>query len=405
MKHASTPPATTPISPLPAELTDLIIDSLEGETRTLLSAALVCRAWLSRARFHTFHALHLTPDNVDGFLALLAAPASTLGHGRTRALHVQQNETHGREPLLDKLLSCACTPAAFTHLEHLTVLYANWTPRAAAARTGAFACVTVLELCLPGYPSVDDFVDFVCAHPALRKLKLDMPRARQAATGREGPRDGVPSLEVLVLEHVPIPFMDAIASRIVTPNVRSLSVSISIGLTMFADNMSKDLSAVQRLLDAVPNLETFEFRDTLMIAGEFDLSNELNLSRHRDLHCVHLYGLPERMLAPTLTGVSAQVEEVEVWLPHIFEPRDLGMMGNWHTLSDILDDLRMLRLLTVNLVGVCKRADLMTRVRGTPTFGARFDGWSKDDAAKGIAEELRSLLPSLAQNGRLKIVY
>lgn len=112
------------------------------------------------------------------------------------------------------------------------------------------------------------------------------------------------------------------------------------------------------------------------------------------------------MLAPTLSGVSAQVQEVEVWLPNVCEPRDLNIMGNWRTLSDVLDDFQMLRLLTVNLVGVCKRADILAAVRNYDVRTAtRFDGWSKDDAAKGIAEELKSLLPSLAQSGRLKVIY
>ena len=170
---APAPPAPKPATPpLPAELTDYILDCLEGDRRALFSCALVCRAWLPRARHHAFRTLHLTPDNVDGFLALLAAPSGTLNRGRTRALHVRQNQTHGREPLLDKLLASPLIPDALAHVEQLTVLYANWTPRAAEARFGAFARVTVLKLCLPGYPSVDDFVDFVCAHPALRELEL-----------------------------------------------------------------------------------------------------------------------------------------------------------------------------------------------------------------------------------------
>ncbi|KAL1757877.1 hypothetical protein FB107DRAFT_272484 [Schizophyllum commune] len=407
LSAAPAPPAPKPATPpLPAELTDYILDCLEGDRRVLFSCALVCRAWLPRARHHAFRTLHLTPDNVDGFLALLAAPSGTLGRGRTRALHVRQNQTHGREPLLDKLLASPLIPDALAHVEQLTVLYANWTPRAAEARFGAFARVTVLKLCLPGYPSVDDFVDFVCAHPALRELKLDMPRATRAGSGRVRPHDGVPSLEKLTLEHVPIPFMHALAKRVVTPSLRSLAVSLSVGIPILADNMGSDLHAVQQLLDAALYLESFEFRDTLMISGEFDPSNAIDLTKHRDLRCFRLYGLPERMLAPTLSGVSAQVQEVEVWLPNVCEPRDLNIMGNWRTLSEVLDDFQMLRLLTVNLVGVCKRADILAAVRNYDVRTAtRFDGWSKDDAAKGIAEELKSLLPSLAQSGRLKVIY
>ena len=132
--------ATGRLSP---DIPDYILDCLEGDRRVLFSCALVCRAWLPRARHHAFRTLHLTPDNVDGFLALLAAPSGTLGHGRTRALHVRQNQTHGREPLLDKLLASPLIPGALAHVEQLTVLYANWTPRAAEARFGAFARVTV----------------------------------------------------------------------------------------------------------------------------------------------------------------------------------------------------------------------------------------------------------------------
>jgi hypothetical protein len=61
---------------LPAELTDICIDHLHNEKRSLSACGLTCKAWLPASRYHLFSDVLLRPNDYTPFCELLEAPSS-----------------------------------------------------------------------------------------------------------------------------------------------------------------------------------------------------------------------------------------------------------------------------------------------------------------------------------------
>jgi len=65
------------IMPLPGELIDTIIDSLQGQPPALKRCALVCKSWVPRSHYHLFHSVTLRPRNATEFVKILSSPICT----------------------------------------------------------------------------------------------------------------------------------------------------------------------------------------------------------------------------------------------------------------------------------------------------------------------------------------
>ena len=61
---------------LPVELTDICIDQLHNDKRSLSACGLTCKAWLPASRYHLFSDVLLRPNDYTPFSELLEAPSS-----------------------------------------------------------------------------------------------------------------------------------------------------------------------------------------------------------------------------------------------------------------------------------------------------------------------------------------
>ena len=102
---------------LPIELTDLVIDYLEGDKPSLEAASRVCRSWSPRSRHHLFHTVHVKAGLPDFpyFLRFIRGEAGATDFAAVVSSHIRELHLCGsgrtdRRPQEDDLAASTISP-------------------------------------------------------------------------------------------------------------------------------------------------------------------------------------------------------------------------------------------------------------------------------------------------------
>lgn len=159
------------LAPLPHELSDHIIDFLHDDHQALSTCGLVCRAWLSAARYHRFSVTRVY-GRLAPFIELLEFSPGITPFIRTLQLqgfsypHVRRYEPVELLSVLDRL------PA----LRHLGLTSAELDAPlvAALAENTSFKRISGLEIRWCAAQNASDVVRLFMT-PALEHLEIDLP--------------------------------------------------------------------------------------------------------------------------------------------------------------------------------------------------------------------------------------
>ncbi|OBZ73453.1 hypothetical protein A0H81_06663 [Grifola frondosa] len=164
-------------SKLPPELTDRVIDHLHDDARSLRACALVCRAWLPRARYHLFHDISLSLSHgrhklrFERFDRLLECYPH-LGY------FVRKLSMRGSSSSLPQK-SYSRTLARMPNVTNIIWTEAFFHPSAAFDR---FKYLTGLHLENYGFPSLNDFASLICSLSHLEELSCTSVRAAECTS-------------------------------------------------------------------------------------------------------------------------------------------------------------------------------------------------------------------------------
>ena len=151
------------------EVTEIIIDHLHNDPRSLRACTLVSKQWLPTSRFHLIPRLQVQENFVDSFLELLESPHSQFARS-ARVLEIANLSTGHNNAWVNRVM-----PSLVKHLGHVTsfnLSYVKWgqlTPRAIECMNG-FMNIQSLALLDCSFMTLQQLVSFICASQKLRFL-------------------------------------------------------------------------------------------------------------------------------------------------------------------------------------------------------------------------------------------
>ena len=160
---------------IPLELVEEMIDTLGGDTKSLLSCSLVSINWVHRSRRHLFASikLHSLSDLQSWFSTGLGVCS---GHVRSLDLAQEQDNEEPKWIVPDTLTGILTDFTSFHNVQSLTLTNLDLTLFDEQSLTKSFGhlsgCLTSLSVKgLTSHP--DALLFFVCMFPKLDNLKLD----------------------------------------------------------------------------------------------------------------------------------------------------------------------------------------------------------------------------------------
>ncbi|KAJ6551410.1 hypothetical protein B0H19DRAFT_1236587 [Mycena capillaripes] len=298
---------------LPQELVDAIIDQLANNHKSLKTCSLVCRAWISRSRHHSFASCSLRPNNIHGFRDLLQSPNSTFVP-HVRRIDAVRKHGHENDHFFDD-----GDMRRLVHVRKLPMqLYAfvDGMDTDAFFRTGfitAFLHVTHLDFVGPYKLNADPplpvpLAEILCFFPALQVLHI------YYSTVADGPSTVVPpqGLHSLVLNNDSVRLILAwLCAAGHLPNVNSVTLPL-----LYAEHTQIVRAALQQLGSALQHLNISLNSDTwtmldlslhpnlkTLVIGDFSWDCELE-----SLHSNEIMSLIKTLVAPTLEQLSLELE-------------------------------------------------------------------------------------------------
>ncbi|OCH91126.1 hypothetical protein OBBRIDRAFT_803523 [Obba rivulosa] len=267
------PEVTTPN--LPPELTDRIIDHLEGDKRALANCGLVCRSWLPRSRFYSFRRIVLRTTNSKTFIQLLNDDPE-LGLYTTH-LVIGTSRTDDTDWHVDVL------PKVISYMPNVTTLELAGRAAYEAEHFKDFKSVTSLKLRACEFAALKDATSLLCAFPRLEALVIEstlIVRGEQDPSLTEMYRPPLKDIIVVSSALNPEPFVNWLISGGVHEGFQSLTLLPIQKPALFP--VGKFLSA------AGPSLKHFEI--ALLEDGP-DSFNDI-FGKHFSLsHCTALRSL------------------------------------------------------------------------------------------------------------------
>jgi len=268
---------------LPPELIEEIVGHLAGDSRSLKTCSLVCRALVFRSRSYLFKTCWLTPNNIFGFCYLLRSPSCTfLPH--VRSIHAFRHHWHQHDRWFKEVAADLQRLTSVRTLE-MTLRVVNVSNADAFFRTGfvaSFPRVTRLVLICNFGEQPAPLIEMVCLFPALQELHIrEVVGTLAAPPAIAVPPRGLHSLELSVKSVGPIlawlhafnhlPDVDSLTlpppKRDHAPTMRAALQQaggalrhLDIGLTWLRGVFDADASTVFDLT-LHPNLETLAIRD------------------------------------------------------------------------------------------------------------------------------------------------
>ncbi|KAK7049334.1 hypothetical protein VNI00_005935 [Paramarasmius palmivorus] len=185
--------AMTP--PLPPEIIHQILQDLSDSSglfskTNLNQCALVCRAWLPKARSLVFHTIAINPGpmkfaSIRSFLRLCNSPLETLSQSGVQTLRVSQylvdNHKQGNQCYLERLLNWRSCDGKRTirtilpNLKRLSLMFIDWrtiSEEGMKVLLEGFKSVAELELYQVNFDSYDEFTSLLHSMPLLHSLDM-----------------------------------------------------------------------------------------------------------------------------------------------------------------------------------------------------------------------------------------
>ncbi|KAJ6551397.1 hypothetical protein B0H19DRAFT_1157480 [Mycena capillaripes] len=159
----------------PQELVEAILDQLADESASLKACSLVCRAWVSRSRFHLFETCNLLPENILVFRDLLRSHIACTFAPQIRRITAFRDYSHANDDCFDTI---AVDLRRLAHIRTLEMTLSLIYPTNADAyfRAGfvtAFQYITRLSFsCFfdSFHAQPVPLIEMLCLFPALQEL-------------------------------------------------------------------------------------------------------------------------------------------------------------------------------------------------------------------------------------------
>ncbi|EMD39708.1 hypothetical protein CERSUDRAFT_112012 [Gelatoporia subvermispora B] len=204
---------------LPPELTDRILDHLEGDRQALANCGLVCRTWLPRSRYHFFRELKLTSKNTKQLVQLLRdGPAIGQHVSHLAIVTLREDNSEWHVDLLPKVLPS---------LPNVTTLELRGRGAYQSKNFKDIAPVTSLKFHACEFAALKDVTTLLCAFPRLDTLTIE---STLIARGEEDPsltdtyRPPIKNITVMSSALNPEPFVNWLVSGGVHEGFESLTL-------------------------------------------------------------------------------------------------------------------------------------------------------------------------------------
>jgi len=159
---------------VPAELTDVVVDFLHDDKKSLGNCALVSKEWLSVARYHLFREIYIHESNVNEFKKLITSRSTTVMPHHIHSVVI--DEIRSRHTKLFDMMYIGFRPFDSVHtLELRSIDWRFFTADSINRLVSAFQMVTDLRFDTPNFIHPKDLWSLVARFPLLQRLSVANP--------------------------------------------------------------------------------------------------------------------------------------------------------------------------------------------------------------------------------------
>ncbi|KAF4617754.1 hypothetical protein D9613_006047 [Agrocybe pediades] len=166
--------STKPSRGLPLEMVEIIIDCLHNNRETLASIALVCRAWVSRSRYHMFKALQVPKGQKLSKICDILTDKQCTFLSSVQELHIEASQDACRSkpsPEYMDLLGPHLPKLKSVKKLHVSALYLHMSWQAVVDTTSFTSRITELSLCSVHFASFKEWMEVLKSFQSLTTLR------------------------------------------------------------------------------------------------------------------------------------------------------------------------------------------------------------------------------------------